>query len=59
MISIVFYDYEVFKYDWLVVLIDIYAQKETVIVNDPAEMRRFYDAHKSDILPMPRIAGLT
>ena len=49
MISIVFYDYEVFKYDWLVVLIDIYAQKETVIVNDPAEMRRFYDAHKSDI----------
>ena len=36
----VFYDFEVFKYDWLVVLIDIYAKKETVIINNPAEIGR-------------------
>ena len=45
----VFYDFEVFKYDWLVVLIDIYAKKETVIINDPAELLHFYEAHKGDI----------
>lgn len=49
VIAIVFYDFEVFKYDWLVVLIDIYEQKETVIVNNPAELHQFYDAHKGDI----------
>lgn len=45
----VFYDFEVFKYDWLVVLIDLYAKKETVIINDPAKLERFYKAHKGVI----------
>lgn len=44
----VFYDFEVFKYDWLVVLIDIYAKKETVIINDPAKLLQFYEAHKGE-----------
>lgn len=30
----IFYDFEVFRYDWLVVLIDLNARKETVIINE-------------------------
>lgn len=45
----IFYDYEVFKYDWLVVLIDTDAKQETVIVNHPEQLQQFYDAHKKEI----------
>lgn len=45
----IFYDFEVFKYDWLVVLIDLYAKKETVIINDREKLERFYDHHKTAI----------
>lgn len=45
----IFYDFEVFKYDWLVVLIDLNAKKETVIINDPDQLQRFYERHKGDI----------
>lgn len=44
-----FYDFEVFKYDWLVVIIDPINDKETVIVNDPIKLKRFYEEHKGDI----------
>lgn len=49
MIPILFYDFEVFKYDWLTVLMDMQAQKETVIVNNPEELEAFYLKHKNDI----------
>ena len=49
VIAILFYDFEVFKYDWILVLIDMDAQKETVIVNDKNELERYYTAHKNDI----------
>lgn len=49
VIEMLFYDFEVFKYDWLVVLIDMNEQKETVIVNDKDELERYYTAHKNDI----------
>ena len=42
----IFYDFEVFKHDWLVVLIDLDAKKETVIVNDRDQLQQFYDQHK-------------
>ena len=45
----IFYDFEVFKFDWLVVFIDMQAQKETVIVNDKNQLEDFYKAHKNDI----------
>lgn len=45
----IFYDFEVFKYDWLVVFIDLYAKRETVIINDPDQLQQFYDAHKLEI----------
>ena len=33
VIKILFYDFEVFKYDWLVVVIDSDTHKEHVIIN--------------------------
>lgn len=45
----VFYDFEVFRYDWLVVLIDSEGWKKTVIVNDKEKMIAFYERHKNDI----------
>lgn len=49
MINILFYDFEVFKYDWLVVILDMDAQKEHLIINDPDQLKQFYEAHKDDI----------
>lgn len=45
----IFYDFEVFKFDWLVVFIDMQAQKETVIINDKNQLDDFYKTHKNDI----------
>lgn len=45
----VFYDFEVFKYDWLVVFIDLTEKKETVIINNPEQLRNFYESHKGTI----------
>lgn len=45
----IFYDFEVFKYDWLVVAIDVVNQKEHVIVNDNEKLEQLYCEHKNDI----------
>lgn len=45
----VFYDFEVFKHDWLVVLIEPNEKEETVIVNDRLKLIGFYEEHKDDI----------
>ena len=45
----VFYDFEIFKFDWLVVLVDTDVETETVIHNDVDELQAFYNAHKNDI----------
>lgn len=45
----IFYDFEVFKYDWLVVLIDMNAQHETAIVNSVTKLEEFYHEHKNEI----------
>ena len=45
----VFFDFEVFKYDWMVVIIDMDAQRIHNIINNPAELEAFYEEHKSDI----------
>lgn len=44
-----FYDFEVFSFDWLVVINDVTNRKETVIVNDAEKLQQFYDAHSDDI----------
>lgn len=45
----IFYDFEVFTHDWLVVIFDIDNRKIHEIVNDEEQLRDVYDAHKSDI----------
>lgn len=49
MIEIIFYDFEVFKEDWLVVFIDVTRKKEYVIVNDPDKLKALYEANIKDI----------
>ena len=43
MIKIIFYDFEVFKEDWLVVLVNPDKQTEDVIVNDPEALTKYYE----------------
>ena len=47
--SLLFYDFEVFKKDWLVVIADMGAHKIHTIINDPDELREFYEEHQRDI----------
>lgn len=44
-----FYDFEVFKYDWLVVVISPTDKTKTIIVNDPDKLKDYYNEHKNDI----------
>lgn len=44
-----FYDFEVFRHDWLVVIIDMVNKCEHVIVNDVDTLREVYDKHVNDI----------
>ena len=45
----IFYDFEVFKEDWLVVVIDMSKKKEYVIINDPDELARLHKENISEI----------
>lgn len=44
-----FYDYEVFKRDWLVVIINPVERTETIIVNDKKKLQAYHDAHQNEI----------
>lgn len=43
------YDFEVFQYDWLVVIINPFEESEVVIHNDQLKLRDYYEAHKHQI----------
>ena len=45
----IFYDFEVFKEDWLAVFVDVVKKKEYVIINNPDELRALYEANISNI----------
>lgn len=45
----IFYDFETFRYDWLVVLIDTDKGKKSVVVNDSHRLKEFYNKHREDI----------
>lgn len=45
----IFYDFEVFKYNWLVVILDMDAQQEHIVIDNPERLRELYEAHKEDI----------
>jgi len=44
-----FYDFEVFKEDWLVVIINLFDKTKNVIVNDKAKLEEYHEAHKNEI----------
>ena len=45
----IFYDFEVFKEDWLAVFIDVTRKTEQVIVNNPDELKALYEVNTSNI----------
>lgn len=45
----IFFDFEVFTLDWLVVLADANTQTFQSIINDPDALRRFYEKNKDEI----------
>ena len=44
-----FYDFEVFQHDWLVVIYDMTNKKEHVIINNSKALQDFYEEHKGDV----------
>lgn len=46
---LLFYDFEVFRYDFLVVIYDMQKGEKHVIVNDADKLTKFYEAHTKDI----------
>lgn len=44
-----FYDFEVFKHDWLVVIVDPIAQTINKIHQNKAALETYFEAHKNDI----------
>lgn len=49
MNQLLFYDFEVFKEDWLVVVIDMTKKKEHVIINDPAALEKLHSENVNEI----------
>lgn len=45
----IFYDFEVFEFDWLVVIVDYDTRKGKVIVNDVEMLKKYYNYFKDDI----------
>ena len=45
----IFYDFEVFQYDWLVVCIDAESEEKEVIINDPDRLKGYYEKNSSRI----------
>lgn len=45
----IFYDFEVFEYDWLAVFIDVTNRKEHVIINSPDRLKALYEANRKDV----------
>lgn len=47
--SLNFYDFEIFRHDWLVVIINPVEKIKTIIANDSKAIKRYYNAHKEQI----------
>lgn len=45
----IFYDFEVFRHNWLVVLIDPEKPEPYVVIDDPDQLKRIYENYKNDI----------
>lgn len=44
-----FFDFEVFKYDWLMVCINPQENTKEVIANNPEHLKQYYEAHKDQV----------
>ena len=44
-----FYDFECFRYDWMVVIISPFNREKTVIVNDYEKLKAYYKKYKNEI----------
>lgn len=44
------FDFEVFRYDWLVVFKDFITDEYTIIVNDKEQLEQYIEKHKKDLL---------
>jgi hypothetical protein len=47
--NILVYDFEVFKYNWMVVIIDFITKEKTAIIDDINKLKYFYEKHNSDV----------
>jgi len=47
--SLNFYDFEIFRHDWLVVIINPVEKIKTIIANDSKALKRYYNVHKEQI----------
>ena len=47
--DMIFYDFEVFKYDWLVVFIDTDTHEIFNVINDPEALKKLYEANIKNI----------
>lgn len=52
-----FIDFEVFKYDWLCVIINPIENIKTICVNDTDKLRKYYEEHKEQIFIGQNIRG--
>ena len=55
--SLIFFDFEVFKYDWLVVFNEPEKREETVIVNDADRLKMFYERNKDSLFVGYNVRG--
>ena len=44
-----FYDFEVYLHDWLVVVIDMNEKKQHVIINNPEQLKELYEENRNSI----------
>ena len=49
VINILFYDFEVFRYNWLVVAIDPQKKKPFIIWDDAKALKKLYESYEEDI----------
>lgn len=47
--GVIFYDFEIFKYDWLTVCIDPIKEEKHVIINDPEKLKALYEVNNTGI----------
>lgn len=47
--NVIFYDFEVFQEDWLVVFMDMVNQEETIIINDADKLAAFHEKNRENI----------